>query len=63
MALEVFDEHARVVEAHRLVVQQAAGELDWVVELHPRRLVRRPREGSGMRAAEAVDGEALDRAE
>src|SRR6266508_5192586 len=39
VALHVLDQHARVIEAHRLVVQQTAAELDRVVQLHPRGLV------------------------
>ena len=59
MALQVLDQHAWVVEAHRLVVEQPAAELDRVVELEPRRLVRRAGKRGGVRAAEAVHGEAL----
>ena len=61
MALHVLDQHARVVEPHRLVVQQPAGELDGVMQLHPGGLVRRARERGGMRAAEAVDRKPLHR--
>ena len=63
MPLQVFHQHARVVEAHRLVVEQPAREFDRVMQLHPGRLVRRPREGGGVRAAEAVDRKTLHRRE
>ena len=39
VALQVFDQHARVVEAHGLIVEEAAAELDRVVDLEPRRFV------------------------
>src|ERR1700687_2207625 len=39
VALKVLDQDAWVVEAHRLVVEQAAAELDGVIELEPRRLI------------------------
>ena len=42
--LHVLDQHAWVIEAHRLVVQQPAPELDRVIELQPRCLVGRARE-------------------
>src|ERR1700680_3123836 len=61
VALEVLDQHAGVVEAHRLVVEQAAAELDRMIELEPRGLVRRACEGGRMRPAEAVHGKALHR--
>ena len=63
MALDVLDEHARVVEAHRLVVEQAAPELDRVIELQPGGLVCGTSKGSRVRAAEAVHGKALHRRE
>jgi hypothetical protein len=39
MALQVLDQDARMVETHRLVVEQAAAELDRVIELEPRGLI------------------------
>ena len=60
MALEVLDQHARVVKAHGLVVEQAAPELDGMVQLHPRGLVRRSGKSGGVRPAESIDGKALD---
>ena len=50
MALQVLHQHARVVEAHRLVVEQAAAELDGVIELEPRGLVGRASESGSVRA-------------
>src|SRR6266850_6260630 len=63
MPFEVLDQHAWVVEAHRLVVEQAAAKLDRMIELEPRRLVCSPRESGCVRAAEAIHGEPLDRRE
>src|SRR5258708_18405712 len=63
MALQVLYQHAWVVEAHRLVVEQAAAELNRVMELEPRRLVRRARKSGSVRAAEPVHREALHRRE
>ena len=63
VTLHVFDQHARVVEAHRLVVQQPAAELDLVVQLHPRCLVRSAGKSSRVRPAEPVNSEALHRRE
>ena len=63
MPLQVFNQHTRVVEAHRLIVEQPATELDRVMQLHPRRLVCSACEGGGVRAAEPVNSESLHRGE
>src|SRR6266542_2541695 len=45
MPLQVLDEHARVVEAHGLVVEKATTKLDRMIELQPCSLIGGAREG------------------
>ena len=60
VALRVLDDRRRAVEAHRLRVEQRAGELGRVVHLDRRRRVDEQREARGVRLGEAVLAEAVD---
>ena len=59
MTLQVLHQHARVIEPHRLVVEQPAPELNRVIELQPGGLIGRARESSSVRTAEPIHRETL----
>ena len=63
MLARVAHELRRRVEAHRLAVEQRAGERRGLVTLEPRGAVDEQREARGMRFGKAVFAEALDLAE
>ena len=60
VALAVVDQHRGMVEAHRLGVEQGAEPVGGILEAQPGGLVDGPREGGGVRLAEAELGEAGD---
>ena len=62
-AARVVEHHARRVEAHRLIVEQAAVELGRVVRLEPGAGVADDGKAGGVRLVEAVGGEAAQLAE
>ena len=62
-APRVVEHHARRVEAHGLVVEDAGVELGRVVRLEPGRGVADDGEAGGVRLVEAVGGEAAELAE
>ena len=56
MPLRVFDEHGRRVEAHGLVVEQAAGEGCEVVDLEVGRGIGDEREAGRVRLGKTIHG-------
>ena len=60
MLAGVADDLRRGIEAHRLAVQQGAGEDRRVVALHPGRGIDQVGEAGGVALGEAVAAEALD---
>src|SRR5690348_7334086 len=60
MFARVADDLRGGVEAHRLRVQQRAGERRWVAPLEPARHVDQVREARSMALGEAIFAEALD---